>query len=153
MLKGRIGTLAITGITIMAAALVTVGTTAASAATTTGAAPGHVMAPRAADVVTGCVTEDFSIVDENYYEPCVYYEQFLLNNLRNSGAPGPNQLLATDGYYGPLTTSDVRSFQQAWGDTVDGITGPQTWESLCWADYDYGWHGPNWQAAGCGQFF
>jgi hypothetical protein len=78
MAKRKIRILAVTGITIVAAALATLSTTAASAATTTASAPGHVTAPRAAKAAadpSGCVTEDFSEVDKNSYEPCVRDEQ------------------------------------------------------------------------------
>jgi peptidoglycan hydrolase-like protein with peptidoglycan-binding domain len=40
------------------------------------------------------------------------------------------QSLATDGVFGPGTTSAVRAFQTAKGLGVDGIVGPQTWAAL-----------------------
>jgi peptidoglycan hydrolase-like protein with peptidoglycan-binding domain len=40
------------------------------------------------------------------------------------------QNLATDGDFGPLTTSAVRSYQSSHQLGVDGIAGPQTWQSL-----------------------
>jgi peptidoglycan hydrolase-like protein with peptidoglycan-binding domain len=148
MLKARIRILAVAGIAITVAALGTLSTTAASAATRTPSAASHVTAPRTADA-SGCVTEDFSEANEGTYEPCVADEQILLNDLYGIGVMGPNQRLVVDGYYGPDTTSDVRSFQGAWGDTVDGITGPQTWDSLCAVDYVYGFQGVYWHDAGC----
>lgn len=148
MLKRRICTLAAAGITIVAAPLLALSTTAASAATTTASISGRVTAPRAADA-SGCVTQDFSEADEGTYESCVADEQILLNDLYGIGVMGPNQRLTVDGYYGPDTTSDVQSFQGAWGDTVDGITGPQTWDSLCAVDYVYGFRGTYWHDAGC----
>lgn len=152
MLKRKIRTLAVTGITTVAAALVTLSTTAASAATTTASAPGHVAAPRAAEV-TGCVAETFVIGDENTYEPCVRDEQILLNDLRYRGVPGLYlQLLTVDGYYGSNTTADVRSYQGFVHITVDGKTGPVTWENLCYTDWFYGFRGTYWQNAGCNQF-
>jgi peptidoglycan hydrolase-like protein with peptidoglycan-binding domain len=151
MLKRKIRTLTVTGIMIVAAALVTLSTTAASAAPMTASAPGHVAAPRAAAATeaTGCVTEDFSEADEGTYEPCVLDEQVLLNDVYDAHDVGPNQLLATDGYYGPDTTSDVTSFQKAWDLEVDGITGPQTWDQLCVLDYELGYRGTYWHNAGC----
>lgn len=38
--------------------------------------------------------------------------------------------LAVDGQFGSMTNSAVRSYQSAHGLTVDGIVGPQTWQSL-----------------------
>lgn len=35
-----------------------------------------------------------------------------------------------DGHYGPNTTESVRSFQQQWGLTTDGIAGLETWQYL-----------------------
>jgi peptidoglycan hydrolase-like protein with peptidoglycan-binding domain len=122
--------------------------TAASAATTTAPAPHHVTVPRAADA-SGCVTETFDISDEGTYEPCVADEQILLNDLWRYGDPGPDQLLTVDGYYGPDTTNDVISFQETWGIGVDGITGPQTWATLCEVDQAYGFTGTYWHDAGC----
>ena len=148
MLKRRIHILTVTGIMIVAAALVTLSTTAASAAPMTASAPGHVAAPRATEA-TGCVTENFSEADEGTYEPCVLDEQVLLNDVYDVHDVGPNQLLATDGHYGPDTTSDVISFQKAWDLEVDGITGPHTWDQLCALDFELGFRGNYWHNAGC----
>lgn len=38
--------------------------------------------------------------------------------------------LVRDGYYGPVTTSAVKHFQQANNLTVDGVVGPKTWQAL-----------------------
>lgn len=38
--------------------------------------------------------------------------------------------LTADGYFGPMTTSAVRSFQAAQGLTADGVVGPMTWNAL-----------------------
>jgi peptidoglycan hydrolase-like protein with peptidoglycan-binding domain len=143
-------TLAVTGIMIVAAGLVTLSTTAASAAATTASAPGHATGTTASAATT-CVDEEFGIWDEGTYETCVYYEQILLNDLARvpGGGQFTNQVLTTDGYYGPDTTSDVEYFQSAAGISVDGITGPQTWTSLCYWDYVNGWDGAYWKAAGC----
>ena len=152
MFKGRIGALAVIGITAVAAALVTLSTTAASAASATTSASGHVAAQHAAKAVadaSGCVTEEFGTWDENTYESCVADEQILLNNLWNVNAGGPDQLLVVDGYYGAHTANDVEAFQAYYGLAVDGITGPQTWESICNINQDKGFTGVYWHAAGC----
>jgi peptidoglycan hydrolase-like protein with peptidoglycan-binding domain len=147
MLKG-IRTIAVTGTTVAAAGLVTLSTTAASATTTMGSAPGHITMPRAAET-TGCVTQTFDINDQNIYEQCVAWEQVLLNDLYDAHIPGPNQRLSTDGYYGPKTTSDVRHFQTVWILAVDGMTGPLTWAALCAVDKTNGFTGVYWRDAGC----
>jgi hypothetical protein len=87
--KGKIGALAVTGAMIVAAAFVTLSTTAASAATTRASAPAHVTALSAAEAASGCVTETFTINDEPYYEPCVLDAQVLLNNLWSKGFAWP----------------------------------------------------------------
>jgi peptidoglycan hydrolase-like protein with peptidoglycan-binding domain len=131
--KRRIFALA-AGIMIAAGGLVALSTTTASAA-------------------TPCVDQEFGIWDTNTYYTCVNYEQVLLNDLSRvpGGGAFVNQVLATDGYYGPLTTSDVEYFQShsELGISVDGITGPQTWMALCEWDWYYGWTGAYWQAVGC----
>lgn len=150
MQKRRIRTLAATGITIMAAALITLSTTAAaSAATTTASAPGHVAAPRAAEAPTGCVTETFSLGDQNTYERCVRDEQVLFNDIWSVGKANVNQHLTVDGYYGPQTFSVVVGFQEFERLSTDGITGPKTWFALCVVDWDLGFVGAYWHDAGC----
>jgi hypothetical protein len=154
MLERRIRTLAVTGIMTVAAALVTLGTTAASAAPTTASTPAHVTAPRAAEATSGCVTETFTEADEPYYEQCVADEQILLNDIWYSQENteiylGVIELLTVDGSYGPDTTSDVEAFQGFYGDEVDGKTGPMTWGTLCSSDYYLGYHGTYWNDAGC----
>jgi peptidoglycan hydrolase-like protein with peptidoglycan-binding domain len=148
MLKRKARTLAITGITIASAAVVTLTTTgAASAATMTASASGHVAAPMAS-AATACVGQTFSIADENTYETCVRYEQILLNDLWGVHAAG-NQELTVDGYYGPDTTSDVTAFQAQFSLIIDGITGDQTWGALCHEDQVEGFTGVYWHDAGC----
>lgn len=165
MLKSKIRTFAVTG-TILGATLLALSATGAFAATNTAAAPshsaaaktaaapGHVTAPRSAETPTGCVAVQFGIWDENTYETCVRDEQILLNDLWYSGSRGPNQLLKVDGYYGNDTFSDVEGFQaffrsQGWDLTVDGITGPHTWEALCVIARGSGFTGTYWHDAGC----
>jgi peptidoglycan hydrolase-like protein with peptidoglycan-binding domain len=147
MLK-RSRTLAVAGTTIVAAALVTLSITAASAATTQDSAPAHIATPRAAETA-GCVTETFDINDQDTFEQCVAWEQVLLNDLYDVHIPGPNQRLSTDGYYGPKTTSDVKHFQTVWILEVDGMTGPLTWAALCAVDKTNGFTGVYWHDAGC----
>jgi zinc D-Ala-D-Ala carboxypeptidase len=147
MLKHKIPALAVTGITIVAAAMVTFSATDASAATTRASAPSHVTAPLAANV-SGCVTEVFSTADEDTFEACVDDEQVLLNDL-HSANPGFANQITVDGQYGPATASDVTFFQGSFGLTRDGITGPQTWRQLCTATFDLGFKGTFWKDAGC----
>jgi peptidoglycan hydrolase-like protein with peptidoglycan-binding domain len=148
MFRGITGTSAV----IVAAALATLSTTAASATPAAASAPGHVAAPQAARVAadpSGCVTEVFSTADESTYESCVADEQILLNNLWNANAGGPDQLLVVDGYYGAHTANDVKSFQTYSNLAVDGITGSQTWEVICNINEDEGFTGIFWHGAGC----
>lgn len=42
-----------------------------------------------------------------------------------------NASLSVDGYFGTLTRNAVRTYQSMNGLSVDGIVGPNTWESLC----------------------
>lgn len=44
-------------------------------------------------------------------------------------SPGLDPLVV-DGTYGPLTTARVTDFQRAWGLSLDGISGPETWSFL-----------------------
>ncbi|HEY2508908.1 MAG TPA: peptidoglycan-binding domain-containing protein [Streptosporangiaceae bacterium] len=154
MARPRIGTIAITGIAIVTAGLLTLSTTEASAATTTVSAPSHATNPKAAEY-TGCVADQFGIWDEDTYEQCVRDLQILLNDLYDIGRPGPNQRLTVDGYYGPDTESDVYAFQLIgyYGGPIDhdGIAGPQTWDELCQDDEDNGFRGAYFQDAGCPQ--
>ena len=153
MPKRRIRILTIIGTTIVAAALATLSTTAASAVTTASVS-GHAAAPQAADA-SGCVTETFTEADEPYYEPCVADAQILLNDLwyYQQAHPGiylgANRLLTVDGSYGSNTALDVGYFQVAVGDMVDEKLGPQTWASLCREDWLFGYTGTYWHDAGC----
>ena len=145
----RIGALAVTGVMIAAGALLTLSPAVASAATARASARVQVTARSAAEAASGCLTETFSEADENTYEPCVLDEQVLLNDAHaeNPGfAEGP---IATDGYYGPETTSDVYYFQGSFGIEYDGITGPQTRRQLCSVAYSGGYRGTYWHDAGC----
>jgi peptidoglycan hydrolase-like protein with peptidoglycan-binding domain len=162
MLKRRIPTFAVTGITIAAvAALVTLGTTGASAATTTAPAHLTVSAAHAAADTSGCVTENFSTADQYTYQQCVADAQVLFNDLyyyeqqhpvpENRTYLGVNQLLATDGSYGPDTAGVVGFFQQSWNiKPFDRILGPHTWDKLCSVDSLHGFRGVYWHDVGCG---
>ena len=91
-------------------------TTSTSRATTGSPAPGL-------PTMASCQSQVYTIADEGVSLPCVKTIQTRLNQLINAG-------LAVDGYYGPLTTAAVKTFQQQQGITVDGMTGPQTWSKL-----------------------
>jgi hypothetical protein len=162
MLKRGIRTLAVTGTMTVAAALLALGATGASATTTTASAPAHVTASRAAHAVaalSGCVAETFTIADEPYDLQCVNDAQVLFNDLyyyeeqhpnhEDRTYLGVNQLLATDGHYGPDTTSVVEFFQGAWSLGVDGYLGQKTWYKLCYEDWQHGYTGNFWRNAGC----
>jgi peptidoglycan hydrolase-like protein with peptidoglycan-binding domain len=53
----------------------------------------------------------------------------LLQNILNSGG-WAEPALKVDGLFGRLTEAAVKSFQSAFGLTVDGIVGPVTWRSF-----------------------
>lgn len=157
MLKTRFRAFAVVGATIMATALVALGTTGASAA------PAHAAAPRAVQAAaarSGCVAELFTEADEHYSLACVVDAQILFNDLYTYEQQHPNHdvrtylgvpyLLTVDGSYGPLTTSVVLFFQKAWDVTpFDGELGMKTWAQLCLVDYQHGYTGPYWHDAGC----
>lgn len=128
---GRIGALAATAIAAGTAALIPLSAGTASAAQ------------------SGCAAQTFSTSNGGAVNRCVRDEQILLNDLRSIHDKGPNQTLAVDGLYGPGTASDVRAFQGAWGIGVDGITGPQTWGTLCVETFDKNFRGVYWTDAGC----
>jgi zinc D-Ala-D-Ala carboxypeptidase len=50
--------------------------------------------------------------------------------IRVAGYPGYGSVLAIDGDYGPATAAAVKRFQAAYGLTVDGIAGPQTFGQI-----------------------
>lgn len=50
--------------------------------------------------------------------------------IRVAGYPGYGSVLALDGEFGPATESAVRRFQSAYGLTVDGIAGSQTFSRI-----------------------
>ncbi|MFG3421478.1 D-Ala-D-Ala carboxypeptidase family metallohydrolase [Micromonospora sp. NPDC049460] len=50
--------------------------------------------------------------------------------IRVSGYPGYDAVLALDGVYGPGTRSAVIRFQQAYGLGADGVAGPQTFNQI-----------------------
>lgn len=164
MLKPRMRTLAVAGATIMATALVALGTTGASAAPMTASALAHATAPRAAQAAaadpSGCVEELFTIADEQYRLGCVIDAQVLFNDLYTYEQQHPNHeyrtylgvpyLLTVDGSYGPITTSVVEFFQKNWPPLkIDGELGMNTWAKLCFEDWQHGYTGPYWHGAGC----
>lgn len=50
--------------------------------------------------------------------------------IRVAGYPGTGAVLALDGAFGPATKAAVQRFQSAYGLTVDGIAGPQTFSKI-----------------------
>lgn len=50
--------------------------------------------------------------------------------IRVSGYPGYNAVLALDGSFGPATKSAVVRFQQAYGLAADGVAGPNTFNKI-----------------------
>jgi hypothetical protein len=109
-----------------------------------------------ASAATTCVHQTFTLSPFTY-RPCVRDEQILLNDLRYAHVRGPDQLLATDGYYGTRTANDVSSFN--YSNPVSrirteyvGETTPDTWAVLCSLDRGYGFTGAYWRAAGCSIF-
>jgi hypothetical protein len=155
MLNRKIRHLAVTGITIVSAtALTALGATSASAAPTVAATPGHVTAPKPVIQIKPCVFQTFG--PSNTYQECVADLQVLLNDLwyihyrGPEGRLGPNQLLATDGYYGPDTASDVASVNANWLGSVGGDEAtPDTWSVVCGADKISGFRGVYWHNASC----
>jgi hypothetical protein len=129
----------------VALAMAPVGVAAISFAGLAIAAPG-------AYAATGCVTRTFDVaLDADTYQPCVLDMQVLLNNLYKKGVVGPNQLLATDGYFGVDTGNDVVGFNDWWND-VPGQLGemtPTSWDALCGLNYGQGDRGTYWHDAGC----
>jgi hypothetical protein len=117
---------------------------------------GIVAAPATiAIAASGCVTETFTIADQNTVLQCVKDGQVLLNNLwstrAKTGITGLQQL-TVDGQYGPHTKADVTSFQENFapaGVTVDGKLGPQTWWWVCRINSNLGFQGTFWHGAGC----
>lgn len=82
---------------------------------------------RAGRAPTVNTAPDFSrtlyVTDQRIYGDDVREVQLRLQEL--GFAPGD-----IDGYYGPITESAVRAFQQTFSLPVDGVVGPQTWQIL-----------------------
>lgn len=91
-------------------------TPSASHASTGAPAPGL-------PTMASCQGQVFSLNDEGQSLACVKTIQARLDTLIGAR-------LAVDGYYGPLTTAAVKTFQSRQGIAVDGITGPETWGKL-----------------------
>jgi hypothetical protein len=105
-------------------------------------------APGSSKEGTECAFRTFG--PSNAYQSCVYDLQVLLNDLWDRGVRGPNLGLGTDGYYGPDTERDVASFNAVDVHPSPGnVVTPSTWHWLCLQDYDHGFRGAEWNAAGC----
>lgn len=131
---------------------------AAAAAVAVSGASVTITAPRASAVGLVCVDRTFG--PSNTYQPCVRDEQILLNDLWYDhdflGHNSVNQVLATDGIYGPRTANDVAHFN--W---YEGLPGGSTttsaafnntwgtWTGLCFQTWSDGFHGVYWHDAGC----
>jgi len=115
---------------------------------------GIVAAPATpAMAASGCVTENFTIADQNTFLTCVKDAQVLLNNIRNDLKPVRPDI-NVDGFYGPQTEGDVQAFQVDIADlgdtiTIDGKLGPQTWWYLCAGNNTFNFQGTFWSNAGC----
>jgi len=116
---------------------------------------GIVAAPATpAMALSGCVTETFTIADQNTFLRCVKDAQVLLNNIRNDLNPTRPDI-TVDGFYGPQTANDVNLFQQELNNlpgvtvTVDSKLGLQTWAWLCAINQQNGFRGTFWNDAGC----
>ncbi|MER7485917.1 peptidoglycan-binding protein [Streptomyces sp. NPDC126497] len=82
-------------------------------------------APTPAPMEPGGGATDVPTLSLGSQGPAVRILQHLLNHHLRRG-----ERLAVDGDFGPVTEARVREFQQRAGITVDGVVGPQTWETL-----------------------
>jgi hypothetical protein len=103
-----------------------------------------------ASAASACVDQILSY-DPGTYQPCALDEQVLLDDLWRIGFTGPDQQLATDGYYGLHTEGDVESFNDNWipQQAGSGVTTTYTWAALCELDWEHGFRGAYWHNAGC----
>jgi hypothetical protein len=110
--------------------------------------------PSGASAATPSNFQDLGI-SPNTYQSCVRDEQVLLNDLWYAHAPGPDRLLATDGYYGFNTANDVSSFNFVYGIPTKyvGETTVETWGDLCVVTEEHGFSGAYWHAADCQYYF
>jgi peptidoglycan hydrolase-like protein with peptidoglycan-binding domain len=109
-----------------------------------------------ASASTPCAQRTFGLSDT--YQPCVFDEQVLLNDLQRAGVGAFHKaevpLLARDGYYGPNTARTAGYFNSKTGNQRDGnVTNSDTWYALCDQTLFYGFYGAAWHAAGCEWWF
>lgn len=114
----------------------------------------HAQTPAAVAASPGLVCVERTIYPSNSYQQCAYYMQVLLNDQWYARRFDPiaictNQLLTTDGYYGPHTESDVAYFNWCTGNSGGDVMTQPTWQTLCFADWADGYTGVYWHDAGC----
>lgn len=63
--------------------------------------------------------------------PCVGYLQRMLNGLNVWHKYDTHAALKIDNDFGPLTEAKVKAYQKSMFIKVDGIVGPQSWQTLC----------------------
>ncbi|MDB1087530.1 D-Ala-D-Ala carboxypeptidase family metallohydrolase [Streptomyces sp. ACA25] len=86
------------------------------------------------------VTQKAAVEDISTQDACYTWSRTLRRGMsgadvtqlqiRLAGYPGYGSVLALDGSFGPHTEQALRRFQQAYGLSVDGVAGPQTFNQI-----------------------